>query len=110
MSEKKYLLTHDEICQLQDIALSALSWEDREDFAMVESRQDEYCSMLEAHEYEERTCHCIQAKRPNGAEGLGVFGICDECGGKLETTDAGSKSWERPDAFCRTCGAKVVER
>lgn len=56
MSEKKYLLTHDEICQLQDIALSALSWEDRDDFAMVELKQSEYRSMLAAHEYKERTC------------------------------------------------------
>lgn len=39
MNEKRYLLTHDEICQLQDIALSALAWESEDNDEMVELKQ-----------------------------------------------------------------------
>lgn len=53
MSEKRYLLTHDEICQLQDIALSALAWESEDNDEMVELKQAEYRAMLESHEYRE---------------------------------------------------------
>lgn len=55
----------------------------------------------------ERTCKVLCDSRPNGAEGLGRFGICSECGGKIETVDQFSKRYEEPDVFCRKCGARV---
>lgn len=59
----------------------------------------------------ERTCHVLNPRRPNGCEGLGVFGECSECGGQIETTDVHDRAqnpWKRPDAFCKGCGARVV--
>lgn len=98
MSEKRYLLTQDEICQLQDIALSALSWENREDFEMVKHRQDEYRAMLESHEYRERTCEII-------VRGTWLYcSFCRACvnGGYSDATS------HYPMRHCPSCGAKVV--
>lgn len=102
MSEKKYLLTHDEICQLQDIALSALSWEGRDDFAMVEHKQSEYRSMLEAHEYKERTCLMLKRRECEQLWNDSTAYDCSVCGHlNLDPIVGG---------YCRYCGAKVVER
>ena len=99
MSEKRYLLTHDEIRHLQDTALSALSWDYREDNEMVKYRQDEYRVMLEAHEYRERTC------RDGGA---GVF-LCTACGAFAERVAVMDCCGVLPIRYCPNCGAKVVE-
>jgi DNA-directed RNA polymerase subunit RPC12/RpoP len=59
----------------------------------------------------ERTCHVLNPHRPNGCEGLGVFGKCSECGGEIETVDEHDRvqnPWKRPDTFCKWCGARVV--
>ena len=59
----------------------------------------------------ERTCHVLNPHRPNGCEGLGVFGECSECGGEIETVDEHDRAqnpWKRADAFCKGCGARVV--
>lgn len=99
MSERRYTITADEAYKLHSIASYPDEWID-----------DETNAWLKAHEYRERTCHIVCAKRPNGAEGLGIFGICSECGGKMETVDMFSQEFEKADAFCRTCGAKVVKQ
>jgi hypothetical protein len=60
----------------------------------------------------ERTCHVLNPHRPNGCEGLGVFGECSECGGEIETVDEHDRAqnpWKRADAFCKGCGARVVD-
>ena len=61
---------------------------------------------------QERTCHVLNPHRPNGCEGLGVFGECSECGGEIETVDEHDRAqnpWKRADAFCKGCGARVVD-
>ena len=71
MSEKKYLLTHDEICQLEDIARGALAYESDGNVEMVQLMQRRYSDMLAAHEYSERTCHAIYDGDDSGHEFAG---------------------------------------
>lgn len=100
MSEKRYLLTHDEICQLQDIALSALAWEDDDNDEMVEMKQAEYRAMLESHEYRERTCHMFVSPECEQQWADSTAYYCSACGhGNLDPIVGG---------YCRYCGARVV--
>lgn len=89
MSEKKYLLTHDEICQLDDIARSALAYEADENDEMVELKQREYSNMLEAHEYRERTAlyeyrnHAWHCTSCGDVEPVGGAEYCPTCGAHI---------------------------
>ncbi|HIW77066.1 MULTISPECIES: hypothetical protein [Gordonibacter] len=100
MSEKKYLLTHDEICQLQDISLSTQAWEDDGNDEMVKQRQEEYRAMLEAHEYKERTCLMIKRRECEQLWNDSTAYDCSVCGHlNLDPIVGG---------YCRYCRAKVV--
>ena len=111
MSEKRYLLTHDEICRLQYIALSSLAWGDDDNDEMVELKQAKYRAMLESHEYRERTC---QMSNEDWEDSFGEYKHLYECGICSESTallccinENGDTDWVKPK-FCGYCGARVV--
>ena len=100
MSEKRYLLTQDEICRLQYIALSSLAWGDDDNDEMVELKQADYRAMLESHEYRERTCHMFVSPECEQQWADSTAYYCSACGhGNLDPIVGG---------YCRYCGARVV--
>lgn len=104
MSEKRYLLTQDEICRLQYIALSSLAWGDDDNDEMVELKQADYRAMLESHEYRERTCRAV-----SHSVFCGSFG-CEEAGERWELScgHEALTEYDRP-GYCPECGARLVE-
>lgn len=94
MSEKRYLLTLDEIMDIQ--AMVFLGAVLRRKSLAESSPSDEW---LEAHAHHERTCH----NKVQQGGGL----LCSECG--AFTPSVRDLCGEMPIRACANCGAKVVE-
>lgn len=100
MTDKKYLLTHYEICQLERIARSALAYEADGNVGMAELAQRMYSSTLAVHEYQERTCRMMHHDAASAAM-CGPAAKCSECGACVP--EVGTIK------FCPNCGAKVTD-
>lgn len=94
MSEKKYLLTKDELFEI--------AWEANAAGLNGEERRFD-SGWLAAHEHRERTCRAIYDGDDSGHEFAGKSWHCSNCGHEMDEYEA------KCGVYCIICGSEVVD-